>query len=232
MAAYLAGIPERIGVSDGGACIFNTHHAPFRGATGHFVERYWAALAKRWRDIPPAPFAGYAPTGGLALGSLAVDVSKNGYICLMPGSVWPSKAWPMGHFRDLAQKSLLSGLDVLILGTMSEKRLGDAILDGRSGHNLCGQTDLRQAAAWLHGAKAAVGNDSGLSHLAAVCGTRTIAIFGPTDAAASAPWGPSVTALKPQESHCSPCFRRECPLPRRECLEGITPEQAWECIGL
>jgi heptosyltransferase-2 len=220
IAACLAGVPERIGVSDGGARFFNTHHAPFWGASGHFVERYRAALARRWPGLPPMPFAAYAP-------GVEVDRPGNGYICLMPGTVWPSKAWPVGHFRDLAQKALRSGLDVVVLGAASERALGDAILDGGRGMNLCGNTDLRQAAAWLCGAGSAIGNDSGLSHLAAACGVKTIAIFGPTDPAASAPRGPCVTALKPQGLPCPPCFKRECPLPARECMEGVTPEMVW-----
>jgi heptosyltransferase-2 len=222
IAAWLAGVPERIGVGDGGARFFNTHHAPFWGAPGHFVERYRAALEKRWPGLPPMPFADYAP-------GVDADAPKGGYICLMPGSVWPSKAWPPGHFRGLAQKALRSGLDVVVLGTAAERPLGDSILEG-SGINLCGQTDLRRAAAWLHGARAAIGNDSGLSHLAAACGTRTIAVFGPTDPAASAPWGPGVTTLRPQGLPCPPCLRRECPLPERGCMEGVAPETVWERV--
>jgi heptosyltransferase-2 len=225
VAACLAGVAERIGVGDGGARFFNTHHAPFWGASGHFVERYRAALEKRWPGLPPMPFAGYAP-------AVEVDRPNNAYLCLMPGSVWPSKAWPADHFRELAREALNSGLDVVVLGAMSERGLGDSILDGGvRGINLCGSTDLRQAAAWLCGARAAIGNDSGLSHLAAACGVKTVAIFGPTDPAASAPWGPDVTVLRPQGLPCPPCFKRECPLPARECMECVTPGMVLEAIG-
>jgi len=229
IAAWLAGVPERIGVGDGGASFFNTHHAPFWGAQGHFVERYRTALATRWPGLPEMPYAGYAPPDGFGAGA---DAPKNDYICLMPGSVWPSKAWPVEHFRGLARTAIQSGLEVVVLGSISEKGLGETVLDGGGNRdrNLCGQTNLCQAAAWLHGAAAAIGNDSGLSHLAAACGTKTVAIFGPTDPAASAPLGPNVTVLKPQGLPCSPCFRRGCPLPRRECLADITPEQVWECV--
>jgi heptosyltransferase-2 len=147
----------------------------------------------------------------------------------MPGSVWPSKSWPVEFFHELARKAIESALDIVILGTASEKELGDAILDG-FGHNLCGQTDLRQAAAWLHGARAAIGNDSGLTHLAAACGTKVVAIFGPTDPGCSAPWGPKVITLKPKDLPCSPCFKRQCPLAQRKCLMDISPAQVWEAL--
>ena len=216
MAAWLAGVPERVGVSDGGADLFNTHSAPFWRAPGPFMTRYHAALAELWPHIPPMPFADYQPNA-------QIDRLCNGYICLMPGSVWPSKAWPVECFRDLGAMARQEGLDVIVLGAASEIGLGESIVDGLGGggHNLCGRTDLRQAAAWLHGARAAIGNDSGLSHLAAACGTRTIAVYGPTDPSASAPWGANVITIGPQATPCSPCFMRQCPLPRRECLEGI-----------
>ena len=222
LAAWLAGVPERIGVSDGGAKLFNTHHAPFWRTEGPFVNRYREALAKRWPGLPPMPFADYLPV-------VQVDKPKNGYICLMPGSVWPSKAWPVEHFRELAKRIRQVAMDVVILGAAHERELGGAVLDG-GGYNLCGQTDLPHAAAWLAGAAAAIGNDSGLSHLAAACGTRTIAIYGPTDPGGSAPWGPGVITLKPQNTPCSPCFKRQCPLPGRPCLADISPERVWEWL--
>ncbi len=41
-----------------------------------------------------------------------------------------------------------------------------------------------------------VGNDSGITHLAAGLGTKTIAIFGPTNPNMCGPVGPKVTLLK------------------------------------
>jgi len=240
-AAWLANVPERIGVSDGGAFIFNTHHAPFWSATGHFVLRYGAALAKRWPCLPAVPFADYRPT-------VKVDSPQNGYICLMPGSSWSPKSWPVDCFRELAAKARLAALDVAVLGSAQDRCLGDAILEGLGdhGHNLCGLTDLPNAAAWLAGAMAAIGNDSGLSHLAAACGTKTISIFGPTNPGATAPWGPNATALGPQGLSCCPCLKKGLPrtdkalraLPCKpcvqrdtlECLTRTTPEQVWQQV--
>jgi len=226
VAAWLANVPERIGVSDGGLALFNTHHAPFWNESGPFVMRYHAALVRRWPDLPGLPFANYVP-------AVQIDKPNDNYICLMPGSVWPSKSWPVEHFQAIARKAGQSNLDIIVLGSASERELGDAILRNCRGQNLCGLTDLRQAAAYLYGAVAAVGNDSGLSHLAAACGTRVIAIYGPTDPNGSAPWGPNVVILKPKNLVCAPCFKRQCPLPRRNCLYDISPDQVWELyIGL
>jgi ADP-heptose:LPS heptosyltransferase len=50
-------------------------------------------------------------------------------------------------------------------------------------------------AARLAAAAAFVGNDSGTTHLAAMLGAPTVAIFGPTDPAVWAPTGPRVRVL-------------------------------------
>jgi ADP-heptose:LPS heptosyltransferase len=41
-----------------------------------------------------------------------------------------------------------------------------------------------------------VGNDSGVSHLAAAAGCPTVALFGPTDPALWSPVGPRVRAIR------------------------------------
>jgi ADP-heptose:LPS heptosyltransferase len=51
-------------------------------------------------------------------------------------------------------------------------------------------------AALLARAGAYVGNDSGVTHLAAASGAPTIALFGPTDPRVWAPLGPRVEVIR------------------------------------
>jgi len=53
--------------------------------------------------------------------------------------------------------------------------------------------DLFDLARFLAGARAYVGNDSGITHLAAAVGVPTVALFGPTDPAV---WGPRGKAVR------------------------------------
>ena len=48
----------------------------------------------------------------------------------------------------------------------------------------------------LSSADVFVGNDSGITHLAAAIGTETIALFGPTDSAVYRPLGPGVSVIE------------------------------------
>ena len=50
LAAWLARVPERIGVDESLAGLFNTHSGPFWEAEGPFLLRYHAVLARRWPE--------------------------------------------------------------------------------------------------------------------------------------------------------------------------------------
>jgi ADP-heptose:LPS heptosyltransferase len=54
------------------------------------------------------------------------------------------------------------------------------------------QPPLQDLAARLAGCRAYLGNDSGVSHLAGLCGARTVALFGPTNPDVWRPIGPRV----------------------------------------
>ena len=66
-------------------------------------------------------------------------------------------------------------------------------------------------------------NDSGPMHIAAALGIPVIAMFGPTSAARTGPYGTGHHVLSGQVS-CSPCFSRVCRHnPEMECLHLIQP---------
>jgi ADP-heptose:LPS heptosyltransferase len=67
-----------------------------------------------------------------------------------------------------------------------------------AGKLLTNQT-LVEVLAILSCAGGFIGNDSGITHLSAALGIRTVAIFGPTDEAIYGPLGPAVTILKSRE---------------------------------
>jgi ADP-heptose:LPS heptosyltransferase len=54
---------------------------------------------------------------------------------------------------------------------------------------------LEQVAEWLGGAALYLGNDSGITHLAAACGVRTVALFQASDPWVWAPRGAGVRVL-------------------------------------
>jgi len=220
LAAWLARVPIRVGVDESLAGRFNTHSGPFWKAEGPFLLRYHSVLQKAFPDAPPMPFADFDPC-------VKVAAPAEPYICLMPGSLWPSKAWPEAHYRALLLKARSAGFQVAVLGSGDDANVCDAVA-GVEGLNLCGVTTLPEAAAWLRGAKAAIGNDSGLSHLAAACSTPVLALYGATDPGGSAPWGPRSSILQRSGIPCAPCFKRNCFVDGHPCLAGMTVDQVWD----
>lgn len=220
LAAWMARVPERIGVDESGQGPFNTHSGPFWGTEGPFLLRYHGVLAKRWPGLPPMPYADYDP-------GVEIPRPAGPYLCLMPGSTWPSKAWPRVHYLELARLARGAGLEVVVLG-VKEEADDCAFVASEGALDLCGRTTLREAAAWLRGARAALGNDSGLSHLAAACGTPVLALYGATDPGGSTPWGPRSQALRRGGLPCSPCFKRDCSVEGQPCLSDLSPRRVLE----
>jgi len=109
-------------------------------------------------------------------------------IALHPGSGSPAKNWPLERFLELAHRVSAEGMGTafFLLGEADEAirgRLSTAARDCPVLSNL----SLVEVAEVLAASAAYVGNDSGISHLAAAVGLPTVCIFGPSNAGR---WGP------------------------------------------
>ena len=119
-------------------------------------------------------------------------------VTLSPGAVGAGKAWPAGHYGELARALVKDGASVWVLGGPNETPLAKQIADaaGQRVRDLTG-ADLRNAILALAAADAAVTNDSGLMHVSAAIGTPTVAIFGPTSPWHWKPLNPIAAILEP-----------------------------------
>ena len=128
-----------------------------------------------------------------ALAQLAVSVD-GGYAVIHPGAGAPDKCWPLENFLALALR--MDRAAVFVLGPVEVDRwAGKAIDELRRQVPLAICPPLTTLADMLAGASVFVGNDSGVSHLAAAVGTPTVALFGPTCPKHFAPRGPRATVL-------------------------------------
>lgn len=118
------------------------------------------------------------------------------FCLLIPGASpgRPAKRWPVERFAELA-----ASLDTraAILGGKAEAPLAAAIRAAAPASlDLTGQTSFAEIGALARRAAFCIGNDTGPTHLAAVCGCPTIALFGgDSDPALCAPRG-RVTVLR------------------------------------
>ena len=121
---------------------------------------------------------------------------KNPFV-IHPGSGSRAKNAPLDFFRTAAERAVKeSKKEVLVIwGEAEEKNLGDIrrSFEGIEGVRVLPQIlPLADLAAVLSQCSAYLGNDSGVTHLAAACGLRTFAIFQTTDARV---WGPNEAVI-------------------------------------
>ena len=116
-------------------------------------------------------------------------------VVLHPGAGSPAKVWP--GFGALARRLRATGQPVVVVaGPADSVPVAQAIEGGGLADTVVARDwPLRRLAALLEAARAFVGNDSGLSHLAAAVGCQSLVLFGPTDPVVWTPLGERVVVL-------------------------------------
>ena len=142
---------------------------PSQGATVHATDFYLNQV----RDLCE-PTSDRTPR-------IACDVPRERFAAIHPFSGSARKNWPIEKFRRLA-----AGIE-RIMPVRWCAGADDPPLEGAVRAD-----DLYDLACWLASAELYIGNDSGITHLAAAVGTPVLALFGPTDPHVWAPRGPNV----------------------------------------
>jgi len=124
-------------------------------------------------------------------------------VALHPGSGGSHKLWPLEHWSALVDKiaahPLRPGI-VLIGGEADTARLEKlASVGGGERRIVIFNRPLPEVAAVIARSDIFIGHDSGISHIAAAAGTRSILLFGPTDPRVWAPGGSHVTVVTGRE---------------------------------
>ncbi|MBX7184570.1 MAG: glycosyltransferase family 9 protein [Vicinamibacteria bacterium] len=161
-------------------------------------ERADVSIARQWADAAqPAckPFTGTLPRLGTAPG----DAVVTGATLLHPGSGSPSKNWPVERFMEVGQELSSLGHRVIWLRGPAEAGFPESIPSDQ----IVDRPPLHALAATLGQSRLYVGNDSGVSHLAAAVGTASVVVFGPTSAMVWRPDGPSVRTVIAEGSELS-----------------------------
>jgi heptosyltransferase III len=106
---------------------------------------------------------------------------RGDFAVIHPFSGSARKNWPLNRFRELAGRLALP----VRWCAGPEEAMEDAVRF----------ENLYDLACWIASARVYIGNDSGITHLAAAVGTPVVAIFGPTDPAVWAPRGARVSVV-------------------------------------
>jgi ADP-heptose:LPS heptosyltransferase len=143
------------------------------------------------------------------------------FAVIHPGSGSARKNWPLQRFSRLSAHLADSGFRTVWLSGPAEKS-AEAPVDAQVLRNV----SLPALVHVLNASRLYIGNDSGISHLAAAAGCPAVVLFGPSNPRIWAPRGSRVTVVQGRSS-CAPCHpgtqtTKAC---RYECMESITFEK-------
>jgi heptosyltransferase III len=188
--------------------------------TEHALERI------RRCGLLPDPDRSFPETARSA--SRPAGKSRSQTVLIQPGAGSPRKRWPLSGFREVAmQLAALRLSPEFVIGPAEQDLLPELVRRAAVIHRPYDGVELL---ALLRSAAAYIGNDSGVSHLAAWAGLPSVVIFGPTDPMRWRPQGSSVEIVQPPLD-CRPCFEtavENCAT--ADCLGRITPGNVMEAF--
>jgi heptosyltransferase-2 len=237
LAAYLAGIPRRVGFSASQGRWFLTDVVPFRWGV-HDINRNLALMnvfgvqnpsGELWLKPDPAAVRRVAER----LQSVGV---RQTLIGINAGSVWATKRWLSEGFAVVADRMIreLDASVIFVGGDRDSESIGKIFtMMKEKPINWIGKTSLQELVALIARCQAFLTNDSGPLHIAVASQVPTVAIFGPTTRELGFfPYGPGHRVIE-RDLDCRPCGLHgadRCPLGHFRCMKDISADEVFEAV--
>ncbi len=160
--------------------------------------------------------------------------SSRKLVVLNPAGAFTTRNWEIENYVKYAElwKIKFPETQFLIIGLKAiskkslflKKMLKDDLIDLVNGEG----TTVEEAFAIINKSYFILTEDSGLMHMAWVCGIPTLAIFGSTRSDWSAPQGEHSLCLNSSDLECGNCLLEVCKYGDVHCLSRYTPEFVFE----
>jgi heptosyltransferase-3 len=198
------------------------------------------------------------------------DLLRPRYIVIHATPRWRFKRWPVSNWAELISEINKYGIQVVLTGSNApqDKLINTEIFSAVEGLqeidirasallNLTGQLTLAQTGLLISESSGYVGVDTSVTHLAAACNAKTIALFGPTPPTNYGPWPINFSGAQPWQrvgiatvgqsrvqssgnvciiqgpGDCVPCRQAGC-LSRFEshskCLDSLSSSEVFESV--
>ncbi|KXW55937.1 glycosyltransferase family 9 protein [Ferrovum sp. PN-J185] len=161
-----------------------------------------------------------------------LDLSKfnihTPYFVIHPYPKFNYKMWDKAKWIELIKYIKQKSVEVILTGSSDKNELEYChdIQQATGSLNLAGKLSLGEVGALIKKANCYIGPDTGITHIAAATGTKTVALFGPTNPVKWGPWpignfsgNPWVLKNNPLinniiivqgENGCVPCNKEGC----------------------
>lgn len=255
LVSWLSGAPHRLGFDGVESRELNRFFLTERRmASGrHVVDRNLSLLAGLGLEVPARGEWNFGAVDleGTAIGRQLEALSpEQPLVVISPGTTWPTKFWPISMYAELASRLAAEGCAVIVAWAGAEEAaMADQIAEAGSGVLKAPPTSLMELRGLLQRSRLLVANDSGPMHIAVAVGTRTLALFGPTDPGRNGPYGmddPSagvraLTLADGVEQHigdqrvgdgrlldCQYCWRKLCKRGDFACLHKLGVDDVFD----
>jgi heptosyltransferase-3 len=176
------------------------------------------------------------------------EITTKPYVVMHLMPQWRYKQWTSEGWIGIANYFKQQKLQIILSGSSEKKEIN--YLTEIQKHfpddtiNLAGQLSLSQLASVIEKAQLFIGPDTGITHLAAATGVKTLALFGPSDPVKWSPWPKNYHSNRPPfyskgcqqvnnvyliqgQKTCVPCYLEGCEKHQQSysaCLDEITVE--------
>ena len=158
-------------------------------------------------------------------------------VCLHPGCGENGKPreWALENYINLGKRLHEYDNDIVILitGTEFERYLCDPLYEALSGFaiNTAGKFTLEQTAALVERSLLMVCSNTGILHVSACVGTKTIGLHGPTNKIKWGAYNKNAIAIQ-SDKYCSPCLYlgHDYGCNEHTCMKHITVDEVYMAI--
>jgi heptosyltransferase-1 len=152
---------------------------------------------------------------------------RGGYAVCFLSTRWPTKMYPVRHWRELLTRAIRS-FPLVLMGTASEAQSARELASscGEGIVNLVGATDIPQMVAIVEAAGAVVCPDSAANFIGPAVGVGVVTLMGPTRPTRTGP-GNGGAAIAATTS-CQGCLRKKCA--HVACMQSIAPWRVAEAL--
>lgn len=191
-------------------------------ASDHFFFGLKNVLGDEIKKCPPARLEWPTHLSQAARQYVRAEIGKKRFIIIHPGSGRPAKNWGIEKFAMLTKKIRAETcFEPLIIGGEADANVIENMRSLTPECRVLNEKPLIETASIISVASGFVGNDSGITHLAAALGIPVVALFGPTNPAIWAPRGNNISTLKSRSGSAKSPARTEVHAVFRKLLEAM-----------
>lgn len=234
------GARHRVGLKTYQYAQLHNHQAPspmllWGQQKTHSVEQQLALLG--WTGVPVTD----RPRTHLAVTSAAAatieqrlaeaGLADRQIALIHPSTAFATKQWAPKNFARVAEALADRGLAPVAVAAPDEHNVIEALLEESAVRIVSFELSLPEVAALAARSQVFVGNDSGIAHIAAAVGTRSVVIFGSSNVAHWRPWNKAAAEVVFEEMPCQPCHGYFCEkFPQPECILRVPVERVMSAI--